>query len=220
MPRAISGIPATFPSPQFTLTLDGPYSLSALVVWGLSTNPGNEASDFAVEFSTDAGNSYSTATETVQTSGLVGNDHARLSFGQAHEANFVRITITNNAKGRGFPGLGGDRVGLGEIRFVGRAVTDEVLTLTLDDIADDNAVNIAEKAAGFTIGGGTGSVSDVSVTVTVGTTALAATSGSDGTWSVSVPAGANYITAPKGGRDGGGLEDRLHAERGAAHAEN
>ena len=109
------------PVPQFTLTLDKRYSLSSLVIWGAGGNT-NDASDFTVEFSTDGGNSYSTATETVQTSGLVGNDHARLSFGQTHEANFVRLTITNNAKGRGFPGSGGDRVGLGEIRFVGSAV--------------------------------------------------------------------------------------------------
>ena len=110
-----------FPDPQFTLTLDGPYSLSELVIWGYGGST-NEASDFTVAFSTDGGSSYSAATETVQTSGLVGNDHARLSFGMAHEANFVRLTITNNAKGRGFPGAGGDRVGLGEVRFVGSAV--------------------------------------------------------------------------------------------------
>ena len=113
--------PSGHPDPQFTLTLDGPYSLSELVIWGYGGNT-NEASDFTVEFSTDGGNSYSTAAETVMTSGLVGNDHARLSFGQTHEANFVRLTMTNNAKGRGFPGSGGDRVGLGEIRFVGSAV--------------------------------------------------------------------------------------------------
>ena len=88
------------------------------MIWGYGGIT-NEASDFTVEFSTDGGNSYSAATETVQTSGLVGNDHARLSFGMAHEANFVRLTITNNAEGRGFPGSGGGRVGLGEIRFVG-----------------------------------------------------------------------------------------------------
>ena len=113
--------PRNHPHPQFTLTLDGLYSLSALVIWGYGGSPG-VASDFTVEFSTDGGNSYSLATETVQTSGLVGNDHARLSFGQTHEANFVRLTITNNAAGRGFSGDGGDRVGLGEIRFAGSAV--------------------------------------------------------------------------------------------------
>ena len=68
------------------------------------------------------------------------------------------------------------------------------LLLTLDAIAGDNTVNIAEKAAGFSIGGATGTESGVSVTVTVGTTELTATSAAGGAWSVAVPAGASYIT--------------------------
>ena len=68
------------------------------------------------------------------------------------------------------------------------------LDLTLDTIAGDNTVNIAEKAAGFSIGGATGTESGVSVTVTVGTTELTATSAAGGAWSVAVPAGASYIT--------------------------
>ena len=200
------------PVPQFILTLDGPYSLSALVVWGLSTGPGNEASDFTVEFSTDGGNSYSSATETLSLDNTTGGSAARLSFGQAHEANFVRLTATNNAKGRGFPGAGGDRVGLGEIRFIGRTVSGEgpttpgdslliqldqdMLTLNVDAIATGDTVNIAEKAAGFTISGDTGSVGGVTVTVYVGTMDLTATSSNDdpAIWSVNVPGNAAYIT--------------------------
>ena len=70
------------------------------------------------------------------------------------------------------------------------------LVLNLDAVATDNTVNIAEKVTGFTIGGGTGSVGGVSVTVTVGTTVLTATSSEadPATWSVSVPANASYIT--------------------------
>ena len=52
------------------------------------------------------------------------------------------------------------------------------LALTLDAIAGDDTVNIAEKAAGFAISGATGSEGGVSVTVTVGTTELTATSAS------------------------------------------
>ena len=110
------------PDPQFTLTLDGLYSLSALVVWGLSTNHGNEASNFRVEFSSDGGVTYSSATETLGLDRRTDGTAVRLSFGDEREANFVRLTITNNAKGRGFPGAGGDRVALGEIRFAGSAV--------------------------------------------------------------------------------------------------
>ena len=68
------------------------------------------------------------------------------------------------------------------------------LALNLDAIATDNTVNIAEKAAGFTISGDTGSEAGVSVTVTVGGTELTATSAAAGAWSVDVPANATYIT--------------------------
>ena len=74
--------------------------------------------------------------------------------------------------------------------------TRGTLLLSLDAIAGDNRINIAEKAAGFTIGGNTGSVGGANVTVTVGTTELPATSAdaNPATWSVSVPANASYIT--------------------------
>ena len=71
------------------------------------------------------------------------------------------------------------------------------LSLNLDAIATDNTVNIAEKAAGFSISGDTGSEAGVSVSVAVGTTTLTATSADvSGTaeWSVAVPAEATYIT--------------------------
>ena len=70
------------------------------------------------------------------------------------------------------------------------------LVLNLDAIAEDNTVNVAEKTAGFTISGDTGTESGVDVTVTVGSTELTATSADadPATWSVSVPADASYIT--------------------------
>ena len=69
------------------------------------------------------------------------------------------------------------------------------LVLNLGTIAGDDTINIAEKAAGFEIAGDTGSEAGVTVSVTVGGTALAAaTSAADGRWSVSVPAAASYIT--------------------------
>ncbi|MCY4450677.1 MAG: putative Ig domain-containing protein, partial [Immundisolibacterales bacterium] len=73
--------------------------------------------------------------------------------------------------------------------------------LSLDaDIAGDDTVNIAEKAAGFAISGNTGSEVGAAVTVTVGTGTLSATSADDGngtaTWSVRVPPSAAYITSP------------------------
>ena len=70
------------------------------------------------------------------------------------------------------------------------------LVLNLAAVATDNVINIAEKASGFTISGDTGSEGGVSVTVTVGTTELTATSAAadPATWSVSVPVDASYIT--------------------------
>ena len=71
------------------------------------------------------------------------------------------------------------------------------LALNVDLIAEDDVVNIAEKADGITITGDTGTETGVTVTVTVGATALPeATSGSDGSWSVDVPADASYLTEP------------------------
>ena len=70
----------------------------------------------------------------------------------------------------------------------------DTLALTLDTIATDDTVNLAEKAAGFAISGATGSEAGVSVTVTVGSMELTATSNSNGAWSVNVPANATYIT--------------------------
>ena len=74
---------------------------------------------------------------------------------------------------------------------------DETLDLTLGPVALDNTINIAEKEAGFTISGNTGSETGVTVTVTVGSTTLTDRSvddGGNGLWEVDVPADASYIT--------------------------
>ena len=72
----------------------------------------------------------------------------------------------------------------------------DTLALSVDAIATDNTVNIAEKTAGFAISGAAGSEGGVSVTVTVGSMTLTATSAETdpATWSVSVPTNAAYIT--------------------------
>ena len=70
------------------------------------------------------------------------------------------------------------------------------LALNISTISGDDTINTAEKAAGFTIGGDTGSEGGVSVTVSVGSTELTAisTDADPATWSVGVPANASYIT--------------------------
>ena len=83
---------------------------------------------------------------------------------------------------------------------VGYTVTVQAagaLALTLGAIAGDGTVNIAEKAAGFEIGGDTGTEAGVGVTVEIGGETLTTTSADDAgtaTWTVSVPADAAYIS--------------------------
>ena len=94
------------------------------------------------------------------------------------------------------------------VQIAVKGTVDATLPLTLDAIATDNVVNIAEKAAGFAITGVTsGEVPpyfayltipktwNASVTVAVGTAELTTTSAiaEPATWSVSVPANAAYI---------------------------
>ena len=73
-------------------------------------------------------------------------------------------------------------------------MTTPALPLSLDVIAGDDVVNISEKVAGFVITGDTGSVGGASVTVTIGSDTLTATSASSGAWTVAVPADASYVT--------------------------
>ena len=76
-----------------------------------------------------------------------------------------------------------------------------MLSVVLETIADDDIVNAAEHGLGFAISGtvtaGGSQVSGASVTVRVGGTDLpAATTASDGTWSVNVGSDASYVVEP------------------------
>ena len=74
------------------------------------------------------------------------------------------------------------------------------LTLNVDDVTDDNTINQSEHTNNFAVTGNTGTDSGVTVTVTIGGTALTsvtsaiAVGATEATWSVTVPANANYIT--------------------------
>lgn len=118
------------PDPVLTLGLGGPHQLSHLVVWGyhFGSPNNNEAKSFTLEFSTDGGNTFANP---------VSLEHARtaeavetLPLGGTFPADTVRITITDNHFGS--PGAaGGDRVGLGEIRFLGSPVPNPLPVLSL-----------------------------------------------------------------------------------------
>lgn len=173
------------PAPVFVFALGGFYELTQLVVWGYGGN-NNEATDFTVEFSTDGGTSFA-GEENVQTTRLLGGGSEGLSFSKPRAANAVRLTMTNNGGGRGFSGAGtGDRAGLGEVKFVGRAV----LLLTPTAIA---------QRAGDTLGGfpvanlinnsGFGTPPDAN---TFSTTAHNA---SGNTWVTATASNPNYFSA-------------------------
>lgn len=118
------------PAPVLVLGLGELYQLSDLVVWGyhFGSPNNNEAKSFTLEFSTDGGNTFANP---------VPLEHARtasgaetLPLGGTFPADTVRITITDNHHGS--PGAaGGDRVGLGEIRFLGSPAPNPLPVLTL-----------------------------------------------------------------------------------------
>ena len=107
------------------LPLGGTYSLTDFVFWGyhFGAGNGNEARAFTVEFSINGGASFGSSVNVEQPLGsLAVANSATLSFGGAFTADTVRVTITDN-QGGGGP-AGGDRLGLGEVKFIGTAVPD------------------------------------------------------------------------------------------------
>lgn len=107
-------------TPTVTLDLGGTFELSDFVYWGyhFGAPNGNEVREFSLEFSTDGGGSYGAP---VVVSSALG-DHTvaaarTLSLGGTFTADTVRATFTDNHFGVGQP-AGGDRAGLGELRFV------------------------------------------------------------------------------------------------------
>ena len=102
--------------PVLTFTLPALYQVTDLVVWGFyyTSSNNNEAKDFTIEFSPDGGTTWG---KPIQVS------HQRSSalsetipLGGRFQANAVRLTITDNHYV--FRGIGGDRVGLGEVKFI------------------------------------------------------------------------------------------------------
>ncbi len=74
--------------------------------------------------------------------------------------------------------------------------TAGTLSLSVDTIAGNDAVNAGEKAAGFAVTGRTGRETGVNVSVSISTALLTTVSDSGGIWSVSVPPNSSYIAEP------------------------
>jgi len=109
----------------FTLALDQLYGLTDFVYWGYHFgNPnGNEGREYTLSFSTDGGATFPTSTTVSNplSTYAVGNA-TTLSLGGTFTANTVRLDITDNHFGGTSPG--GDRIGLGEAKFIGDAVPE------------------------------------------------------------------------------------------------
>ena len=113
-----------------TLPLDATYFLTDLVFWGYHFGGpnGNEAREFTVDFSTNGGTTYGSSVSVAQPLGSHTTlNAATLSLGGTFEADAVRLTITDNQFGGGSPG--GDRLGLGEVKFVGDTVPEPSIAM-------------------------------------------------------------------------------------------
>lgn len=120
-------------NPVLTFDLGGTYNLTDFVYWGYNNGgTGNEAKNFTIEFSVGGG-SYGDAVNFSQTTARGASTPATVNFASI-EADSVRITITDNFSGIG---TGGDRVGLGEVKFIGTAVPEpsSIVLLGLSSLA-------------------------------------------------------------------------------------
>ncbi|CAN5435495.1 hypothetical protein BH23VER1_BH23VER1_10070 [soil metagenome] len=120
--------PFVAPPPVLTFSLDGHYSISDLVFWGyhFGAPNGNEAKSFTLEFSTDGGLTYPISATVSNTDGLTQGIAKTLPVGGNFSANSIRMTVTDNW----FEDApGGDRVGIGEVKFLGQVATDPLLSI-------------------------------------------------------------------------------------------
>jgi hypothetical protein len=126
--------------PEFTFTLPELSTVSALVYWGyfFSGTNGNETREFVVAFSRDGGTTFpETVTVGPELGDLAGESAKTLSFEQNFLADTIRLRLTDNHFGGGATEAGGDRMGLGEIKFIGSPGTGEPPAITGFEIVDD-----------------------------------------------------------------------------------
>ncbi|CAN5435222.1 hypothetical protein BH23VER1_BH23VER1_10050 [soil metagenome] len=108
--------PAVAPWPVLVFGFDRAYAFTDLVIWGyhFGSANGNESKAFELEFSVDGGRSYG-APVTVSSPQLQLGDEEALDFGAVFMADTIRMTVTDNWFE---DAAGGDRAGLGEVRFL------------------------------------------------------------------------------------------------------
>lgn len=135
--------------------LDGTFNVSGLFVWryngGFGSLEQNNPKDWTIQFSIDGGTNFGNEEilPMLTNTGLGGQSVASelLSF-PSHEANSVRITITDNFKGE--PGLafGGDRIGLAEVRFQGLPIAAPNADFDMDGDVDGRDFLIWQRGFG------------------------------------------------------------------------
>lgn len=103
-----------------TLDLGAVYEVTDFVFWGyhFSNNAnGNESREFTLEFSTDGGASFGAPVTVSNPLGTYAVQNAStLPLGGAFAADTIRLTVDDNHFGG--TAAGGDRLGLGEVKFV------------------------------------------------------------------------------------------------------
>lgn len=103
----------------FTFSLDNTYLVDSLVNWSYNNGgTGNAVKTVTLDFSTNGGSSYDSTISGITVAANATN--ATTSTFTGTQANFIRMTVTDNYFGAG----GGDRVGLSEVRFLGDAVPE------------------------------------------------------------------------------------------------
>ncbi len=131
------------PNPVLTFGLPALYQVTDLVVWGFyyTSSNNNEAQEFTVEFSVDNGLTWNSPTRVrhAQTSAL----SEKISLGGRFQANAVRLTITDNHYI--FRGIGGDRVGLGEVKFIAEPPPPPHPSLFLKPLIDFGSIGPGES---------------------------------------------------------------------------
>lgn len=122
------------PDPVFLLRFNETHDFTDLVYWGYHFgNPnGNEGNSFRLEFSINDGATFGAPIEVVSPA-ISTSASTTLNFGSIHSGNAIRLTIFDNW----FEGFGGgDRVGIGEFRFLGETPINPAPIIAIDRLVD------------------------------------------------------------------------------------
>ena len=126
--------PATAPLPVFLFTFLEEHEFTDFIYWGyhFGAPNGNEVKSFTLEFSTDGGSTYHSSLN-LNSPAITQSNATTLPLGGTFSANTIRLTLTDNW----FENFGGgDRAGLGEIRFLGTTPIDPTPAIGVPRLLD------------------------------------------------------------------------------------